>query len=266
MNVLGDLLARDRRSDASALLASATGHEYDYRRFCTTAWKVGNFLRHFGVRDGSTVALAEDPQPQPILVFLGTALLGGITQIDPPRKTDARVLITPAQAITETNADKCESERVSESEDEDEDENDDDDEYEYDLPMGGQRIVYGGPSNDPSVEYFEQGVWSENPTKPPGSTGPDQAVLRSTKSKRTYTHAEILNAARSIVGAWGLTEDDVVAIRTPLREPETIAAGVVAPLLVGGTILLPDEESVGDYAIANAAPEPRVIPPDTIKL
>ncbi|MFC6961316.1 hypothetical protein ACFQL7_15755 [Halocatena marina] len=140
MNVLGDLLARDRRSDASALLASATGHEYDYRRFCTTAWKVGNFLRHFGVRDGSTVALAEDPQPQPILVFLGTALLGGITQIDPPRKTDARVLITPAQAITETNADKCESERVSESEDEDEDENDDDDEYEYDLPMGGNGL------------------------------------------------------------------------------------------------------------------------------
>jgi hypothetical protein len=223
MNVLGDLVARDRRSDTPALIVPADGREYDYRRFCTTAWKVSSLFRHFGVRNGSTVALADDTRPEPILAFLGTALLGGIARFAPPveDEIDARVLVTPVDRS-----------------------------HEYDLPPGSKMIVYGGPSDDPHTAYFEQDVWSENPTEPPDFVESEQPVLCE---ETTYTHTDLLDAAQSVVDGWDLTASDVVAVRTSLREPETIAAGIIAPLLVGGTILLPDSEGeneiVGDYAV-----------------
>lgn len=255
MDVLGDLLARDRRSDAPALRAPATGREYDYRRFCTTAWKVGNFVRHFGVYDGSTVALATNAQPgsdsnaepEPILAFLGTALLGGVARFEPPQDTDARVLIRPSP---DSDLDV------------DMDANTDVD-AQYDLPEGSQRIVYGDSSDDPNIAHFEQGVWSENPTKPPNTVEAEQPLLRCNGT--TYTHTDVLDSARSVVDAWDLTAKDRVAIRASLNEPETVVAGVVAPLLAGGTILLPDEQSVGDCAVADTAPEPRVLSPNAIE-
>ena len=76
MNVLGDAIARDRRSDATALVAPAVGRRYDYRRFCTSAWKAGNFLRHIGVRGGAGVAIADDPLPEPVLTLYAAASLG----------------------------------------------------------------------------------------------------------------------------------------------------------------------------------------------
>lgn len=227
MNVLGDLVARDRRSDATALLSPSVDREYDYRRFCTTAWKVSSLFRHFGVRDGSTVVIADGSQPELVLSFLGTALLGGTARFIPrdaeiESKIDTRVLVTSVEHSRE-----------------------------YDLPPGGKRIVYGGPSDDPSVAYFERDVWSENPTEPPDIIESEQPVLWSAGT--TYTHADLLDSARSIVNTWDLTANDVVAVRAPLREMETIAAGIIAPLLVGGTILLPDgneeNETVGDYVI-----------------
>ena len=42
-DVLGDIVGRDRRSTDPALRAPSAGRLYDYRRFCTNAWKVGNF-------------------------------------------------------------------------------------------------------------------------------------------------------------------------------------------------------------------------------
>lgn len=259
MNDLGELLTRDRRSDAPALRVPATGREYDYRRFCTTAWKVGNFVRHFGVHAGSTVALATGTQPEsksksesdpePILAFLGTALLGGIVRFDPSQVTDARVLITPAP---DSDADA------------DADTEDAKPGIQYDLPEGSQRIVYGDSTEDPSIAHFEQGVWSENPTKPPNTVEAEQPLLQYDET--TYTHTDLLDSARSVVDRWDLTADDVVAIRAPLRKPESVVAGVVAPLLAGGMILLPAEGSVGDCAVANTAPEPRVLSPDAIEL
>ena len=222
MNVLGDLVSRDRRSDTPALLAPANGREYDYRRFCTTAWKVSSLFRHFGVRNGSIVALADDPRPEPILSFLGTALLGGIARFTPRDvELEARALVTPIERS-----------------------------HEYDLPPGSKQIVYGGPPDDPHTAYFEQDVWSENPTEPPDRVESEQPVLCE---ETTHTHTDLLDTAQSVVDEWNLTADDRVAVRTSLREPATIAAGIIAPLLVGGTTLLPahdgENEIVGDYAV-----------------
>lgn len=235
MTVLGDLLARDRRTDAPALLDDANGRQYDYRRFCTTAWKVGNLLRHFGVRAESPVAVAADTKPEPILSVLGAALLGGVVRIG-TESTEAKVLVAPTADLDS-----------------------------YPRSPGCHRIGYGERPDDPSDSFFEQDVWRENPTQPPAEVGPDTPVLRS--GGVTYTHRAVLRSARSVVEQWDLTADSVVAVRAPLGIPETIVAGVVAPLLVGGTILLPDEDSVGDCAVvAETGPESRVLTPDAIEL
>lgn len=236
MNVLGDLVSRNRRSDAPALIAPAVEREYDYRRFCTTTWKVSSLFRYFGVRDESIVALADDPQPELIIAFLGTALLGGIARFDPPQDTDARVLVTQTDRVDG-----------------------------YDLPAGSQRIVYGDPPDDPSVASFERDVWSENPTEPPAIVEADQPVLWA--GGTTYSHTNLLDAARSVVDTWDLVSTDRIAIRAPLREPGTIVAGIVAPLLAGSTVLLPDKEieCVGECAVtAENGPEPRVITPEAV--
>lgn len=234
VTVLGDLLARDRRTDAPALLDDVNERQYDYRRFCTTAWKVGNLLRHFGVRAESSVAVAADTKPKPILSVLGAALLGGVVRIGAEPATP-RVLVAPTADL------------------------------DTDPTPGTHRIGYGGRPDDPSDSFFEQDVWRENPTRPPAEVEPDTPVLRS--GDATYTHRAVLRGAQSVVEQWDLTADSVVAVRAPLEIPETIVAGVVAPLLVGGTILLPDEDSVGDCAVVpETGPEPRVLTPGVVGL
>jgi acyl-coenzyme A synthetase/AMP-(fatty) acid ligase len=82
MEVLEDLVARDRRSEATALRVPAVGRSYDYRGFCTAAWKVGNLLRHLGVRHGSGVAIGDDPMPEAVLTLYGAACLGAVVRFD----------------------------------------------------------------------------------------------------------------------------------------------------------------------------------------
>lgn len=234
VTVLGDLLARDRRTDALALLDDVNERQYDYRRFCTTAWKVGNLLRHFGVRAESSVAVAADTKPVPILSFFGAALLGGVVRIG-SESTTPRVLVAPTTDL------------------------------DTDPTPGTHRIGYGERPDDPSDSFFEQDVWRENPTRPPAEVEPDTPVLRS--GEAAYTHREVLRAARSVVERWDLTADSVVAVRAPLGIPETIVAGVVAPLLVGATVLLPDDDCGGENTVATTIePEPRELSSDAVEL
>lgn len=235
ISVLGELLARDRRTDEPALLDDANARQYDYRRFCTTAWKVGNFLRHFGVRAGASVAIAAERRPEPVLSVLGTALLGGVGSVG-TEPTKPRVLIAPT-ADLET----------------------------YSCPPETHRIGYGDQPDDPSDAFFERDVWRENPTKPPARVTPDTPVLRTEDT--AYTHRAVLRSARSVVDQWDLTTDSVVAVRAPLEQPETIAAGVVAPLVAGATILLPGEDSAGDCAVVTeTGAETQLLTVDAIEL
>jgi len=231
-SVLGDLVARERRSDALALDAPALGRDYDYRRFCTTAWKVGNFLHHVGVRSGVAVRVAPDPVPEPVLSLFGAALLGApVRFLDGAPDEDTRAVVVPTG-----------SEDVA-------------------LPPGGQRVVYGDPPEDPSVSYFERDVWSQNPTEPPDPVTPEDVALRAAGE---YTHRDLLVAAGSVVEEWGLEAGESVVVRAPLTNPGTVAAGVVAPLFAGGVVLLPgDSDAEGDYAVG-AGPEPGVDPEDVL--
>ena len=100
-DALGDIVERDRRSMEPALRAPGAGRLYDYRRFCTNAWKVGNFLRHLGVRGGDGVAIADDSSPEAVLTLYGAALLGAVVRFAPSGAPDddVRTLVVPESVL-----------------------------------------------------------------------------------------------------------------------------------------------------------------------
>lgn len=234
MDTLPDLVARERRSDALALRVSGSRRQgYTYHRFCTTAWKTGNFLRHLGVRGGARVAIADDHAAQPVLALFGTVLLGGVVQFDPLRSVDARALVAPASQVED-----------------------------YALPTGGQRAGYGGEPTEPATHHFEEGVWSENPSTVPREYDPDAPVL--TDGEREYSHRTLLEAADETVDRHGVGEGDEIAVRESLADPGVVAAGILAPLLAGATIVLDEVRTAADPALIvdRGAEENAVVVPD----
>jgi hypothetical protein len=214
MDVLGDVIARDRRSDSTALSAPAVGRRYDYRRFCTSAWKTGNFLRYLGVRGGAGVAVADNPLPEPVLTLYGAAALGAVVSFDPPAEvgSDVRALVVP---VADVDA--------------------------YAFGPETKAVVYGDPPDDPSVSYFERDVWSENPTAPPDRIEPTDPLLRTAAG--TYSHGEILGAARRVIERHGLDADSVVAVRGSFADLTVAVAGLVAPFVVGAAVSIgPDAD------------------------
>jgi len=236
METVDDLVARDRRSEATALTIVG-GATYDYHRFCTTAWKTGNFLRHQGVRDGVAVAVADDGASQPLLSFFGTALLGGVTRFDDaPTLGDADATDVQAVVLPAADADAAA------------------------VPPGTNRVGYGSEPSDPAVAHFERDVWSENPSFPPVDRDPSAPVLSTADA--TFTHGDLLSAAERVVDEYDLTADDRVAVRASLAHSGTVIAGVVAPLLAGGAVVLPGAEASGTVSVTTgSAPEDRVIDP-----
>lgn len=218
MEVLGDLIDRDRRSSTTALRAPAVGRSYDYRRFCTNAWKVGNFLRHLGVRSGAVVTVADEPLPEPVLTLFGASLLGGVVRFGPDEGVDdARALVIPAREVDD-----------------------------YAVGASTKRVVYGDAPDDPGVSYFERDVWSENPTMPPDRVEPDDPLLST--PGRNYTHDELLSAAERTVAELGIAADDDVAVREAFADPGVVAAGLFAPLVAGSTTVV-GPDSNGDYVV-----------------
>jgi non-ribosomal peptide synthetase component F len=209
MEVLEDLVARDRRDDSTALRAAGSGRTYDYRRFCTTAWKVGNLLRHHGVRRGDVVAVADEPTPEPVLTLYGAACMGAVVRFSdrPGRVGAARAVVVP-RADLDAEA----------------------------VAADTKPVCYDGPHEDPSVGHFERDVWSENPAVPPGDVAAGDPLLEA--DRKAYTHRRVLEAAASVADHHGIGTDTTVAIdpAAPLTRPAIVAAGVVAPILAGGTV------------------------------
>ncbi|UPV99201.1 hypothetical protein M0R88_11765 [Halorussus gelatinilyticus] len=260
MDALGDLVTRERRSDDSALLAPRENRRYDYHRFCTTAWKTGNFWRRRGVHADAAVAVADDPEPEAVFSFLGAALLGATTRFGLPDAADAadldaRVVVARSDEIGD-----------------------------YEVPPGCQRVGYGGPPDDPAIAHFERDVWSENPAFPETPVESEAVALvarderderdearnagtDAADGRREFSHADLLVAARDMADDWNLATGDAVAVRAPLARPGTVVAGVVAPLLAGAAVLFPDDEATGDFAVAEGdAPEETVVRPADVRI
>jgi len=235
METVAALLARERRSEAPACRVGASSHVYDYRRFCTTAWKVGNFLRGRGVRAGVTVGVAAAPNPKALLSVLGAGLLGATVRLDPPRTFDGRAVVAP---LDEVDA--------------------------FDLPAGAQRIAYGDDPENPRVDHWESGVWSENPTMPPEAPGPDASFL--TDGETTASQGAVLRGAGDVATRGEMDAATTACLRVRPASPRAVA-GALAPLSVGGELLFPGDDVTGDCAVVEAgaeAPESRrVALPDT---
>jgi len=246
MQNIGDLVAEGREREGSLFEPAERATPFSYRDFCTNAWKVGNLLRHYGVREGARVAIVAGPKapraedepgwigesPDALQAFLGAALDGAVVDMDPPGAVESKVLIAPDAWMDD-----------------------------YQRGPGTKPIAYGGPPEDPRIAHLEREAWSENPLQPPGEFGPENAVLAA---DRTYTHGDLLAASHRVVAEYVLTAEDRIALRAPVTEPGTIVAGLLAPMRAGATVLLGNGET-GTVAVAAEdveAPEERVILPD----
>ena len=236
MDTLGGLVARDRTAAASVLETGGTPpRRYDRRRFRTTAWRTGNFLRHLGVREGTTVAVAGGPAPEPVFAFLGATLLGARVRFDPPTDPDCRAVVAPTADIGR-----------------------------FDLPPGGQRVGYGSEPADPTVSHFETEMWSENPAFPETDVvdGEDPALVAAGEE---FSHRDLLDAAARVAEEHDFAAGMRVAVRAPLGRPGTVVAGLLAPLLADATILLPGEGTTGDVGVSSGdAPESVVVDPASV--
>ena len=247
MDTLGDLLVRGDRpdddsdvspDDVALRVNGDPAVEYTRADFVTTAWKTASFFRHRGVHEGATVAIVDDAAAPALLSFFGAVQLGAVVRFVPEpsgdaassTKLDARLLVGPGEHV-----------------------------LEFDLPPGGKRIAYTDDEGveDPAVEAFGKSIWSENPVAPPEEVAPDAPALST--PEETRTHEEVLATAARIAATTDLGGE--VAVRTPLSDHRTVAAGVVAPLLVGGTVVFPDDaKPVADVAVADgSAPEPEAV-------
>lgn len=246
MDVFGDLLARDRRSDAPAL-KTADGRTRSYHELLTNAYKAGNALRHVGVREDVELGIAPVPALQPILAFLGAGLLGAVTRFDPDESigTGAGAVLVPAAS-----------------------------EPEYDPGPATKVAVFGGEPERPETTNWEETMWSENPSFPPTSFGPETAVLAAGDER--WTQGDVLAAAAELADVYGFTGGTDVVLRTSLATPGAVVAGLVAPLYAGGTAVLTDAVDSGTVNGADAeplgtiavgyGPEPATIDPDDVPL
>lgn len=204
--VVGDLLARDRRSPDPALHAVGRDRTYSYFDLCNTAAKAGNVLRHVGVRPGDTVAVEPRRDPETALTALGAWLIG------------ARVTPRVAATVAETDlspralAVHADAERA------------------VTAPPGTSLVVFGGEPTTGGATHWETEVWSENPAAPPAPTGADDPARGD-----GTTHRRLLDLATATRETGELDARTAVVAAGDPASARARAAGLLAPLAVGGT-------------------------------
>ncbi|WP_224269054.1 acetyl-CoA synthetase [Haloprofundus salinisoli] len=233
MNVLGEIVARDRRTDRSAVHLPAADRTMSYHDFCTTAWKAGNVFRHLGLAGGRGVEIEPVGSPESLLAFFGASLLGSPVRFEVRGDDETRLVVATVDRETS-----------------------------FDPSPGTKLVVYGGRPTRPETTHWETEVWSENPAIPPYDVAPSTPALVDDES---YTHAELLEFAEGVVDEYALTDASRVVVRSSLSHSGVVVAGVVAPLLAGATVVLADADvgNSGDFAVSatDDVPEPTVVDP-----
>jgi hypothetical protein len=245
MELVGDLLARDRRTRDTALV-TPDGRERTHHDLITNGYKAANVLRYLGVREGATVAVDPTPGFHTTLAFLGAAAVGAPVRFDPEAGIEAgdRVVLAPVATAAD-----------------------------LDPAPGTNLAAFGGPPERPETTHWEQELWSENPGTPPSDVDPDDAAIVG--PGREFSHRELCSLAVAAAEAGGIDAETRVVLRRPFSDSPALAAGLVAPLSVGGTAVLSapnaadeaDDEPRGDVAVAPAGknvPEPRRVDPASI--
>ncbi|MCU4716723.1 hypothetical protein [Halapricum hydrolyticum] len=214
MDVLGDLVSPERGDDTLWIhRPGPRSRSWSGEQFCVDAWKAGNLLRHYGVREGAAVALldgGEQPDPQALIGLFGAWTLGAAVRPNPSDLDGVDAVVGPTDGLDGR-----------------------------DLPPGCKALGFGDPPDDPTVAHFEGERWSENPVQFPADVEPSDPALEA--GGQEYTHAELLADGRDVSEAYGLGADDRVGLQTSLSDPEAVVAGVIAPLLASATITLGGE-------------------------
>lgn len=257
MEIVNELLGRDRRGDSAALV-TPSGRERSYHELLTNAWKAANVLRYLGVHQGATVAVTPQKTLHPLLAFLGAAQLGAVTRFASPRALSDR---PRAGVIT-----------VDELRD-------------VEIDSATKLTCHGGAPESPEIVHWEEQLWSENPAQAPATHGSDTAVIGGESA--VYTHRDILDTGRGITSKHDFGTATTVVVHGSLADPRIVVGGIVAPLLSGGTILFPSadpkkepapgdvvviaddrnaETSVSEATSAISCPEPRSITASQIPL
>lgn len=248
MQLLADLVAAGREREGTLFTTPERSAPYSYRDFCTNVWKGGNLMRHYGVREGTRVAVVVGPKnptdgdepgylrdgPDSLLAILSATLDGAVAELCPPDAVDATALVAPAAWLDR-----------------------------YDLAPGTKALAYGGPSDDPTVAGFERELWSENPLQPPGERAPgDDAV---TDADGTYTHGELLAASERVVEEYDIGAETTVALRAPVTTVGALVGGVLAPMRAGATVRF-GPDVTGDVAVATGDAGPKTVRPGDISV
>jgi len=204
--VVGDLLARDRRSPDPALHAVGRDRTYSYFDLCNTAAKAGNVLRHVGVRPGDTVAVEPRRDPETALTALGAWLIGARVT---PRvaATVAETDLSPRTLVVHADAERAVT-----------------------APPGTSLVVFGGEPTTGGATHWETEVWSENPAAPPAPTGADDPARGD-----GTTHRRLLDLATATRETGELDARTAVVAAGDPASARARAAGLLAPLAVGGT-------------------------------
>lgn len=236
MKTLEELLAGVDYGDAVALRAPGRGEQvYTYERFQECVYELSTVFADHDIEDGSRIALASDHSASAVFAFYATAVIGGATWIGAPRKIKAHAAVAPTEQVTG-----------------------------YTLPEGALRVGYGSKPDDDSVVHFERAIWKADGRPPDAGVLPGTKVI--TDGEWQYSHRNLLKAGMEVADR--LDENTTVTVRAPLSDPRTVAAALVAPLLVGGTVRFPaDADPAGDVAVTDdTAPEPRAIPVQSVPL
>jgi hypothetical protein len=224
METVADLVAAGRDRDGVVLSVPGRTTDYRYDDFCTSVWKSGNLLRHYGLRAGAAATVAVGPKEpdtgpgetlgrfdsaDPLLGVLGAAQLGATVDLDPSpgAAVEGRVFVLPAAWVDG-----------------------------YEAAPGTSVVAYGGPPEESGVVHFERERWSENPMQPPDPPAASDDLLAG------YTHGDLVGAAGRVVEEHGLGEGDRVALAAPLAgsgapAAGALAAGVLAPMRAGAAVV-----------------------------
>jgi hypothetical protein len=98
---------------------------------------------------------------------------------------------------------------------------------------------------------------------PPDHVEPDADYLLG--DDHSVSQERALDAAEGLAVEYGLGEESLVAPRASLGDPAVVVAGVLAPLVAGGAVLL-DESATGSLGVgpAEAVPDARRVDPATV--
>lgn len=235
LETLKGLVAAGRDRERTALDVVRRPAPYSYHKFSTNVWKAGNLLGHYGVHSVGEMAVAIGPKvsdddqsrrgldgsaqegridaAEPLLAVLGGVIVGATVDLTPTEPVDAPALVAPAH-------------------------------WDVQTAPGCSVLAYGGPPTDPEKSHFERDLWSENPIEPPEPVEPDDDALAFDGD--SWTHAELLEVMATVVEDHGIDADTRVVLRASLVEPGGFVAGVLAPLAVGATIVVPEANAGGD--------------------